>query len=150
MPEAMSKEQLLQEFAAAYEQLIATASRAAQHGATRQGDTWGPREIVGHLAGWEVLAGVRISQVVAGMPPFEFNETPHIADAINAMIVTLIGEQSLDTLCGMLRHAYQHNVELLKKLDNSFFQSGQYVYERTKAVIEHCQEHMEQFVLPRT
>jgi len=44
--EAMSKEQLLQEFAEAFEKLIGTASLAAQRGVTRQGDRWGPREIV--------------------------------------------------------------------------------------------------------
>jgi hypothetical protein len=45
--EAKAKEQLLQEFAEAYEQLIETASLAAQRGVTRRRDRWGPREIVG-------------------------------------------------------------------------------------------------------
>jgi len=63
-------------------------------------------------------------------------------------LVTLMGEQSLETLCGMLRQAYQCNVELLRQLYDKFFQPGQYVYERTKAVIEHCQEHM-QMLVPR-
>ena len=146
----MSKEQLLQEFAEAYEQLIGTASLAAQRGVTRQGDTWGPREIVAHLAGWEVMATVRIPRIVAGMPPAEFaDETQQTVmnDAINAAMVTLIGEQPLDTLCGMLRQAYQRNVEMLRKLDDIFFQPGQYVYERTKDVIEHCQEHLQGLVL---
>ena len=59
----------------------------------------------------------------------------------------LIGEQSLETLCDMLRQVYQRDVELLRSLDDKFFQPGDYVYERTKAVIEHCQEHMQQLVL---
>ncbi len=146
----MSKEQLLQEFAEAYEQLIGTASLATQRGVTRQEDTWGPREIVAHLAGWEVMATVRIPRIVAGMPPAEFaDETQQTVmnDAINAAMVTLIGEQPLDTLCGMLRQAYQRNVEMLRKLDDIFFQPGQYVYERTKDVIEHCQEHLQGLVL---
>jgi Protein of unknown function (DUF1706) len=147
----MSKEQLLQEFAEAYEQLIETASLAAQRGMTRQGDTWGPREIVGHLAGWEVMASVRIPRIVAGMPPAEFDDETQqtvMNDAINAAMVTLIGEQPLETLCGLLRQAYQRNVELLRKLEDTFFQPGEYVYERTKDVIEHCQEHMQPLVLP--
>ena len=89
----MSKEQLLQEFADAYEQLIGTATEAAQRGVTRQGDEWGPREIVAHLAGWEVMATVRIPRIVAGMPPAEFaDETQQTVmnDAINAAMVTLI------------------------------------------------------------
>jgi hypothetical protein len=146
----MSKEQLLQEFAKAYEQLIGTASLAAQRGVTRQGDMWGPREIVAHMAGWEVMATVRIPRIVAGMPPAEFaDETQQTVmnDAINAAMITLIGEQPLDTLCGMLRQAYQRDVEMLRKLDDTFFQPGQYVYERTKDVIEHCQEHLQGLVL---
>lgn len=142
----MSKEQLLQEFAAAYEQLIETASAATQRDMTHQGNTWGPREIVAHLAGWEIMATVRIPKIVAGMPPAEFaDETQQTVmnDAINAAMITLMGDQPLDTLCGMLRHAYQRNVETLSKLNDTFFQPGEYVYERTKGVIEHCQEHME-------
>ena len=146
----MSKEQLLQEYADAFEQLIGTASLAAQRGVTRQKDMWGPREIVAHLAGWEVMASRRISLIAAGKPPFEFHETPQIADAINAIIVTMIGDQTLDALIGILRQAYQRNIELLKMVDNTRFRSGEYVYERTKAVIEHCQEHMEPFILPHS
>jgi len=37
--DAMSKEQLLQELADAFEQLIGTATQAAKRGVTRQGDT---------------------------------------------------------------------------------------------------------------
>lgn len=145
-PEAMSKEQLLQEFAAAYERVIETASRAAERGAPHQGKVWGPREVVAHLAGWEVMATVRIPHVVAGMPPAEFSDETQamvINDAINAALVTLAGDQPLHILCGMLRRAYRRTVEILRPLDETFFQPGEYVYERTKGVIEHCQEHVE-------
>ena len=147
----MTKDQLLQAFADAYEQLIATATEAAQRGVTRQADRWGPREIVAHMAGWEVMATVRIPKIVAGMPPAEFaDETQQTVmnNAINAAFITLMGDQELATLCSMLRQSYQHNVELLKSLEDTFFQPGEYVYERTKNVIEHCQEHMQQLVLP--
>jgi hypothetical protein len=145
----MSKEQLLQELADAFEKLIGTATEVAQRGVTRQGDEWGPREIVAHLAGWEVMATVRIPRIVAGMPPAEFTDETQqrvMNDAINAAMITLIGDQPLDTVCGMLRQAYQRNVEMLRKLDDTFFQPGEYVYERTKAVIEHCQEHLQGIV----
>ena len=148
----MSKEQLLQEFADAYEQLIGIATEVAQRGVTHR-DTWGPREIVAHLAGWEVMATVRIPHIVAGMPPLEDTDEARQAvmdDAINATIVTMIGEQSLETVCGLLRQAYQRDVETLKKLDDSFFQPGQYVYERTKSAIEHCQEHGQELVSSHT
>jgi len=52
----MSKEQLLQQFAEAYEHLIETATLATQRGVSQRPDGWGPREIVGHLADWEVMA----------------------------------------------------------------------------------------------
>ena len=146
----MSKELLLQEFVQAYEHLMETASLAAQRGVTQGRDGWGSREIVAHLAGWEVMASVRIPRIVAGMPPAEFADPIQqtvMNDAINAAIITLIGEQPLETLCGMLRRAYQRNIELLRSLDDTFYQPGEYVYERTKAVIEHCHEHMQQLVL---
>ena len=146
----MLKERLLQEFAQAYEQLIETATLAAQHEVSQSQDGWGPREIVGHLAGWEVMASVRIPRIVAGMPPAEFIDPIQqtmMNDAINAAMVTLIGEQPLETLCDLLRQIYQRNVEILRSLDDKFFQPGEYVNERTKAVIEHCQEHMQQLVL---
>ncbi len=146
----MSKEQLLQELAEAFEKLIGTATEAAQRGVTRKGDRWGPREIVAHLAGWEVMATVRIPKIVAGMPPLEEADEARQAvmnDAINATIVTMVGDQPLNTVCGVLRQAYQCDIEILRKLDEKFFQPGEYVYERTKAVIEHCQEHMQGLVL---
>ncbi|MFL5656525.1 MAG: hypothetical protein ACJ8CB_20395 [Ktedonobacteraceae bacterium] len=146
----MSKEQLLQELADAFEKLIGTATEVAQRGVTRQGDEWGPREIVAHLAGWEVMATVRIPRIAAGMPPFEEADETRQAvmdDAINATIVTMVGYQPLETVCGLLRQAYHSDVEMLSKLDDSFFHPGEYVYERTKAAIEHCQEHLEVLVL---
>ncbi len=142
----MSKEQLLRELADAFEKLIGTATEAAQHSLTREGNEWGPREIVAHMAGWEVIATVRIPRIVAGMPPFEYaDETQQTVmdDAINATIVAMIGDQPFDTVCGLLRHAYQSDIEMLRKLDDTFFHPGEYVYERTNSVIEHCQEHIE-------
>ena len=145
----MSKEQLLQELADAYERFIETAKEAAQRGVTRKGDTWGPREIVAHLAGWEVIATVRVPHIAAGMAPFEEADDARqdvMDDAINATIVTMIGDQPLDTVCDILRRAYKSDIEMLRKLDEKFFQPGEYVYERTKRVIEHCQEHAQGLV----
>jgi hypothetical protein len=150
MPDAMSKVQLLQEFAAAYERLIATATEVAQRGVTRQGETWGPRETVAHLAGWEIMASVRIPHIVAGMAPLEEADPARVAvmnEAINAAFVTLVGEQPIDAVCGLLRQTYQRNLEMLRQVDDRFFHPGEYVYERTRGVIEHCQEHGEALVL---
>jgi hypothetical protein len=142
-----TKEQLIQEFAAAYEKLIETATLAAQRGTAARPGGWGPREVVAHMAGWEVMASVRIPRIVAGTPPAEFTDPAQatmLNDAINAAFVTLIGQQPLETLCNMLRQTHRRNAELLRSVDDTFFQPGEYVYERTKAVTEHCEEHIEQ------
>jgi hypothetical protein len=80
------------------------------------------------------------------MPPAEFADPRQnrvMNDAINATIVTMAGDQPLETLCGMLRLAYQRTVELLSQVDDERFQPGTYVYDRTQAVIDHCQEHLD-------
>ena len=142
----MSKEQLLQEFVVAYERLLETALHAIQREASPSGATWGPREVVAHLAGWEIMANVRIPHIIAGMAPIEFANPAQATvmnDAINATIVNIAGDQPLDALSGMLRRAYHRTVEILRPLDESFFQPGTYIYERTLSAIDHCQEHID-------
>src|SRR5215469_16568731 len=111
MPEeAVSKEPLLRGLAEAYEGVIATAEEVARRGVTRTGEVWGPRETIAHLAGWEVMATVRIPKIATGMLPLEFADEAQATamnDAINATIVTMVGDQPLDTIAGMLRQAYQ-------------------------------------------
>lgn len=148
----MSREELLREFADAYEQVIAAATDAPRRGVTDDGDGWGPREVVAHLAGWEVMATVRIPHIAAGMAPLEFADEARQAvmtDAINATIVAMAGDQPLGTLCGKLRQAYRRDVDLLRSLDERHFQPGEYVYERTKAAIEHCHEHIDALIPAR-
>ena len=53
-------------------------------------------------------------------------------DAINATIVTMVGNQPLATICDMLRQAYQRDIEILSALDETIFRPGEYVYQRTK------------------
>lgn len=152
MPDAMSTDQLIQELAAAFERLIETATQAAARGVTTVDGEWGPREIVAHLAGWEVMATVRVPKIAAGMPPLEEPDEARqqvMNDAINATIVTMIGDQSLETVCVLLRQAYQRDIAMLRALDAAHFQPGEYVYERTSGVIEHCQEHGDQLTAAR-
>ena len=145
MSEVMTKEQLLQALAGAFEEVIQAATEAEERGAARAASGWGPREYVAHLAGWEVMATVRVPKVAAGMPPIELADEAQetvMNDAINATIVTMIGDQSLGTVCGILRQAYQRDVEILLALEDTHFDPGEYVYERTRNVLEHCQEHI--------
>lgn len=145
----LSKDELLHEFTAAYERIIAVATDAAQRGMTAAPDGWGPREIIAHLAGWEMMATVRVPAVAAGMAPLEFPEPAQnrvMNDAINGAFVALAGDQPIEAVCATLRQAYQRDLAFLRTLDNHFFQPGEYVYERTYGVIEHCQEHSETLV----
>jgi hypothetical protein len=80
------------------------------------------------------------------MAPIEFGDRAQariMNDAINATVVTMAGDQPLDTLCGTLRRAYRRTLEIIEPIDDSNFRPGSYVYERTKAVIDHCQEHID-------
>ena len=145
----MPKEQLLQDFVEAYEEFIRTATGIVQHGVIHREGEWGPREVAAHIAGWEVMATVRTPHIVAGMAPFDETDEARqtvMDDAINATIVAMIGDQSFEAVCGLLRQAYQRNVEMLKKLDDALFQPGTYVYERTADAIKHCQEHMQELI----
>lgn len=148
MEYAMSKDDLIQAFADAYERVIAAAMRSTRNGVARMPDDWGPREAIAHLAGWEVMASVRIPAIVGGMAPLEFEDEAQndvMNNAINAAFVAVAGQQPIAALCDALRQAYQRTVALLTPLDNRYFQPGEYVYERTRGAIEHCDEHIEQF-----
>jgi hypothetical protein len=146
----MDRAQLVHDFAEAHEAVIVAATSAAERGLPGR-DGWGPREVVAHLAGWEAMASVRIPHVVAGMAPLEFEDERQarvMNDAINATIVTLAGDQPLETLCGILRRAYQRTIAIITPLDDQHFQPGAYVYERTRNVIAHCHEHIETHLSP--
>jgi hypothetical protein len=145
----MTKDELLRAFVDAYERLMAMAVVAEQRGVGRADDGWGPREIVAHLAGWEMMATVRVPVVAGGMAPIEFADEAQnqvMNDAINGAFVALVGDQPLEAICGILRRAYQQDVAFLQTLDERYFQPGEYVYERTYGIIEHCQEHSEMLI----
>jgi hypothetical protein len=150
MPErVMSKQELLSAFADAYERVIAAATRAERQGAGSDEAGWGPREALAHLAGWETMATVRIPAVVAGMAPLEFKDEAQnrvMNDAINAAFVAVAGQQPIAALGETLRHAYQRTLAVLGPLADRYFQPGEYVYERTRGVIEHCGEHIDEHI----
>ncbi|HYU75224.1 MAG TPA: divalent-cation tolerance protein CutA [Ktedonobacteraceae bacterium] len=142
--EGRTKEQLLQEMIEAQERLITAATNAQARGVVRQGDTWGPREILAHIAGWEAHAVARIPRIIAGMPPLTYiHDAQHAAadDAVNAAIITVLGDQSFDTVRDILRKTYQRDIQMLRELGDTFFTPGNYVYERIKAAIDHINQH---------
>src|SRR5262249_11349575 len=135
---------------AAFEQVIATALEAGKRGVCMPPGEWGPREYVAHMAGWEIMASVRMPRVVAaGINPPEFDDPiaeSIMNDAINAAFTTLTGDQSIEALCDTLRAAYQKTLANLRRFDDHVFQPGEYIYERTKDVIEHCKEHNDDII----
>lgn len=142
---ASSKEQLIQRLAEIHEQLIEAATRAHQRGVTCSGSAWGPREVVAHVAGWEAMAAVRIPKIVAGIPPIVYaSKEQHDAsdDNINATVIAMIGNQSFEEVCGLLRKANQRDIQILRDLDDSLFVPDNYVYWRIEAAIDHCNEHI--------
>jgi periplasmic divalent cation tolerance protein len=141
--EALSKSQLIQKLADAHEQLIEVATLAHQRGMICNDDGWGPREILAHIAGWETMAAVRIPKIVAGIPPISYvNEEQHAAsdDNTNATVIAMIGQQSFDDIRQILRDAYQRDIQMLNELDESLFHPNNYVYKRTIAAINHCND----------
>jgi hypothetical protein len=144
--ETLNKEQVLRDFAAAYERAIETAEQVAQRGTPQGYGAWGPREVVAHLAGWELMANVRVPAILGGLRPPEFDDPAQATlmnEAINTAFVTLAAEQSVERLSGILRRAYQRTAAILTQVDPAAFRPGEYVYERTRGVIEHCQEHID-------
>ncbi|HEU5377174.1 MAG TPA: divalent-cation tolerance protein CutA [Ktedonobacteraceae bacterium] len=143
-PGTPSKEQLIQRLAEAHERLIEAATRAYKRGTT--GAAWGPREVVAHIAGWEVMAAVRIPKLVAGIPPIQYvSKEQHDAsdDNTNATIIAMIGNQSFEEVCHILREANQRDIQMLRELDEALFVPGNYVYGRIEAAIDHCNEHIQ-------
>ncbi len=144
--EGISKEQLIQSLTDVHEKLIEAAIAAYERGVRRTSDAWGPREILAHVAGWEAMAVARIPRVIAGIPPITYaTEAQHIAmdDAINATVITMIADLPFDTVCATLRKTYQADAQIISELDENAVRPGSYVYERTKAAIDHCYEHIQ-------
>jgi hypothetical protein len=146
----MVKEQLLQALADAYEQLITVALQAWQRGEASGASNWGAREVIAHVAGWTVIAGVRLPAIVVGMSPVACVDEAQQAlmdDAINAALVTMVGDQSLTTICGLLRRASQGTLQFLQTLDDRYFQPGADVYRYVQEDIDHCMEHRASLLL---
>ncbi len=137
--QGMTKEQLLQELINSHERLIASATTAHERGVTRDGEKWGPREIVAHIAGWEANAIIRVPNTLAGSPFSKYDQ-----EAFNNVVITLVGDQTFEKVCDILRLTYRLDVEMLRKFDDSVFVPGNYAYDRTEAAIQHNYEHAQE------
>jgi hypothetical protein len=130
------KEELIQQFEKAHEQLVLAATAASARGITRQGDRWGPREVLAHIVGWSTEATERIPRIIAGEPPLVYDD-----EAFNVAIITVLGDQPFDIVLDMFRRSHRRYVQMLVAQDEAVFVPGHPVYRRIQAVIQHHQEH---------
>jgi hypothetical protein len=144
---ALSKEQFIRAFDAAYDELLAAAVATVERGIVLQEGEWGPREVLAHIAGWAAEATVRIPQVIAGSPPVVYtDDTQHgaINDAFNAAAIIIAGNQSFDQVSAIMQQTHQRFVHMLQAQDDSIFVPGNYVYERVLAVVRHHLQHTQE------
>jgi hypothetical protein len=146
-----AKEQLIDNFDAAYEQLINSAIAAVQRGVTVHEGEWGPREVLAHIAGWAVQATAHIPQVLGGMPPIAYASAAQneaFDDTFNAAIITILGNQSLEQVLAIMDQTHQRFVAMLRSLDSGYFVPDNYMYERMKRVIDHHIFHAQELDKP--
>jgi hypothetical protein len=130
------KDELLQQFEQAHEQLALAAIAASARGITRVGDRWGPREVLAHIVGWSTEATERIPRIIDGEPPLVYDD-----EAFNVAIITILGDQSFDVVLDMFRRSHRRYVQMLSAQDEAVFVPSHPVYRRIQAVIQHHQEH---------
>jgi hypothetical protein len=134
--EGTLKEELLQQFGAAHEQLVLAATAAYARGITRQGDRWGPREVLAHIAGWSTEGTERIPRIIAGEPPLKYDD-----EAFNVAIITILGDQPFDVVLDMFQRTHRRYIQMLSEQDEAIFVPEHPVYRRIQAVIQHHNEH---------
>ncbi len=125
--------ELLQSLEAAHEKLIAAAINADTRGVK---GSWGPREILAHVVGWEVIA----IECLPGLLPAEA-PAPLTYDAVNLAMATLVGDHPIETIRNMLYQVHQRFLQLSEVQNDASFVPGHPIYERTKAAIAHSLEH---------
>ncbi len=134
----MSKDELLGAFAEAHDDLLiaadAAVTRGDPHGA--DGYEWGVREVLAHIAGWEVEATQRLPQLMAGAPARDYD-----ADTFNVDAVAAHEAQSLHEVRASLERAYARLVTLLDGLDEATFAPGGVAREWVTALTRHNHEH---------
>jgi len=134
----VSKDELLGAFAEAHDDLLIAADAAVTRGDPHGvgGDGWGVREVLAHIAGWEVEATQRLPQLMAGAPARDYD-----VDAFNVAAVAAHEGQSLHEVRASLERAYARLVNLLDGLDEAAFAPGGVAQEWITALTRHDHEH---------
>src|SRR5258708_994388 len=130
------RDQLLQTLDETHTGLITAAMDSTARGMK---GPWGPREILAHVVGWEAVAIAYLPQLLEG------NEL--LERAINIAMVTLVGDQSIETLSDMLYQVHQRFIQMPEVQDEVSFVPGHAAYERAKAAIAHSLEHVRELEL---
>ncbi|MCA1598079.1 MAG: ClbS/DfsB family four-helix bundle protein, partial [Chloroflexi bacterium] len=132
----VSKDELLGAFAEAHDDLLIAADAAVTRGDPHGADGWGVREVLTHIAGWEVEATQRLPQLMAGAPARDYD-----VDTFNVAAVAAHEGQSLHEVRASLEQAYARLVTLLDGLDEAAFAPGGVAWEWVTALTRHNHEH---------
>lgn len=134
----MSKDEMLGAFAETHDSLLiaadAAVTRGNPHGADGLG--WGVREVLAHIAGWEVEATQRLPQLMAGAPARDYD-----ADTFNAAAVAAYEGQSLHEVRDSLERVHARLLNLLAGLDEAAFAPGGVAEEWVSALTRHSRAH---------
>jgi len=132
----VSKDELLGAFAEAHDDLLIAADAAVTRGDPHDDGGWGVREVLTHIAGWEVEATQRLPQLMAGAPARDYD-----VDTFNAAAVAAYEGQSLHEVRDSLERAYARLLNLLDGLDEATFTPGGVAREWVTALTRHDHEH---------
>jgi hypothetical protein len=132
------KEQILHAFAEAHEKLLITATKVVTRGAA-PAETWGPQEILAHIAAWEAEAFQRIPLLAT-----DASDKTYDADLFNAGAVAAIGDRSFEQIERELRQTHQRLIDLLEAQEERAFAPEGYAQEWITASIRHSLEHAQE------
>lgn len=134
----MSKEQMLGEFSEAHDDLLIAADAAVTRG-DRPTDGWGLREVLGHIAAWEVEGLRRIPLLAAGAP-----DEPYDVEQFNAAAVAALGDRPLHDVRDEMERTHALLITMLAGLAPADFELGNAAHEWIRELIRHSREHADE------
>ena len=131
----MSKEQSLNAFAEAHDDLIIAADAAVTRGDPHAGG-WGLREILAHISAWEAEGIRRIPLLAAGA-----DDEPYDVGEFNAAVAASLGDRPLHEIRDDLERTHARLITLLDGLDELAFSPDGAAGEWITELIRHSREH---------
>jgi hypothetical protein len=137
------KEELLAELDASFGELV--AALPAIDGLASSPDSWGPFEVLSHIAGWHLSAAARLRQMARG----EEVTPPGPSDEVNSRFVAERASLSGRELVAALQESFRELKDAARAVPESQFWRGQAGEEDSLAYFivdangpEHYREHL--------